>query len=75
VILNFPVSSEQYALTLSIHEDSWWLQWPQGSDDQGQYPADKIDHIFVSPGMVISGAQFIDDPILDHPAVTTVLSW
>ena len=64
---NFEPSTEQYALTTATLADSWLLKWPSGSDDQGNTPADRIDHIFVSPGTPILDARYVDSPASDHP--------
>jgi endonuclease/exonuclease/phosphatase family metal-dependent hydrolase len=72
---NFKMDTEKYKMTTKILDDSWWLMWPQGIDENGFYPEEKIDHIFLSPGSQVFDARFIDDPASDHPAVTAEIEW
>lgn len=72
---NFRPDSEQYRLTTQQLADSWLLRWPTWSDDQGQRPERKIDHIFVSTGTDVRQARFIPSPASDHPAVTATIGW
>ena len=65
---NFRPNSEPYNLTTDVLDDSWWLKWPTGVDDQGDNNSRRIDHIFVSPGLDISDCQYEYDPQSDHPA-------
>jgi endonuclease/exonuclease/phosphatase family metal-dependent hydrolase len=46
---NFEPDSEQYMLTTGLLADAWLEKWPSGIDDSGYNPADRIDHIFISP--------------------------
>jgi endonuclease/exonuclease/phosphatase family metal-dependent hydrolase len=64
---NFRPDSEQYALTTASLVDSWLRVWPSGADDQGNTYPRRIDHIFVSPGMAIRNARYLDSPASDHP--------
>jgi endonuclease/exonuclease/phosphatase family metal-dependent hydrolase len=66
---NFQPGSEQYQLTTSALQDAWLLKWPQGADDQGFNPAERIDHMFVSPGVNVTDARFLTEPESDHPAL------
>jgi endonuclease/exonuclease/phosphatase family metal-dependent hydrolase len=66
---NFEPTTEQYRLTTAQLADAWLLKWPSGTGEDGNNPADRIDHIFLSPGMTVSEAQHIDSPASDHPAV------
>ena len=50
-------------------EDAWLLRWPQGADDQGIEAADRIDHVFVSPGTTVVDARYLAGPQSDHPAL------
>jgi endonuclease/exonuclease/phosphatase family metal-dependent hydrolase len=65
---NFRPDTEQYARTVEIFADSWLLRWPEGKDDQGVDPVDRIDHIFLSPGLNVLEARYIHSPVSDHPA-------
>jgi endonuclease/exonuclease/phosphatase family metal-dependent hydrolase len=72
---NFRPDTEQYRLTTEMLVDSWLLRWPGGNADQGIDPASRIDHIFVSPGTVVAGSEYIASPASDHPAMTTTIEW
>jgi len=73
---NFRPYEEQYALTTASLDDTWTLKWPDWVDGGGQNPQpDKIDHIFVTPGIRVLDATFVDDPASDHPAVTATIWW
>lgn len=66
---NFRPDSGQYQLTTRLLQDAWLLKWPQGADDQGFNPAERIDHMFVSPGVKVTNARFLTEPESDHPAL------
>jgi endonuclease/exonuclease/phosphatase family metal-dependent hydrolase len=72
---NFRPDSEQYQITTEILDDSWLLRWPRGNDTQGIDPTKRIDHIFVSPGMVVAESEYIASPESDHPAMMTTVEW
>ncbi|MCL4560018.1 MAG: endonuclease/exonuclease/phosphatase family protein [Chloroflexi bacterium] len=72
---NFDPSVMQYAQTVKLLSDAWLLRWPQGSNDQGYNPSDRIDHIFVSPGTQVSQAHFITGIDSDHPAYEVEIEW
>lgn len=64
---NFEPTTEQYRLTNQTLADAWVLA---GSPLPASLQAETlIDHIFVSPGMLIQSAQYIDSPASDHPAL------
>jgi endonuclease/exonuclease/phosphatase family metal-dependent hydrolase len=64
---NFEPTTEQYRLTTQTLVEAWVLA---GSPLPPALQADSlIDHIFVSPGMLIQSAQYIDSPASDHPAL------
>jgi endonuclease/exonuclease/phosphatase family metal-dependent hydrolase len=65
---NFRPNTEPYNLTTNVMEDSWWLKWPTGIDNQGNNNSQEVDLIFVSPGTTISDCQYIFNPQSDHPA-------
>jgi endonuclease/exonuclease/phosphatase family metal-dependent hydrolase len=71
---NFRPDTEQYRLTVDLLDDAWLLKWPQGTDDQGRRFDRRIDHVFVSPGMAISDAQYFTEPQSDHPALAVTVS-
>jgi endonuclease/exonuclease/phosphatase family metal-dependent hydrolase len=66
---NFRPDTAQYQLTREMLEDAWLLRWPGGVDGQGRSFPQRIDHVFVAPGMTIVDAQYITDPQSDHPAL------
>jgi endonuclease/exonuclease/phosphatase family metal-dependent hydrolase/F0F1-type ATP synthase assembly protein I len=64
---NFETSSEQYRLTLQTLEDAWVQS---GSAlTPGLNPKHLIDHLFVSPGVAVSSARYINSPASEHPAL------
>ena len=64
---NFRPSTEQYALTTQTLDSAWVLA---GSPlTAGLDPERLIDHIFVSPGMKITSAEYIVSPVSDHPGL------
>ena len=66
---NFRPDTEQYALTTATWQDAWLLKWPTGIDDQGNNPSDRIDHFFISPGIIVEDIRYLNSPASDHPAV------
>jgi endonuclease/exonuclease/phosphatase family metal-dependent hydrolase len=72
---NFRPDSEQYALTVEQLRDAWLSRWPGGADDQGDNPADRIDHVFVTDGFEVRGAGFLRGEQSDHPALVVELGW
>lgn len=66
---NFRPDSEQYRLTRTRLDDAWLLRWPSGIDDQGVDATERIDHIFVSPGVTITQVHYWDSGESDHPAL------
>jgi endonuclease/exonuclease/phosphatase family metal-dependent hydrolase len=70
---NFKPDTPQYRMTVEMLDDSWLLKWSSGVDEQGLDPVDRIDHIFVSPGMAIRDARYIFSPASDHPAFFVVI--
>jgi len=72
---NFEPDTEQYHLTRSLLEDAWLIKWPDGIDDQGYNPVERIDHVFVTPGTRVSEARFLTGPESDHPALFVEITW
>lgn len=66
---NFRPDTQQYQITRQVLDDAWLLKWPTGVDDQGVNPLRRIDHVFVSPGMQITGVWYLAGPASDHPAM------
>lgn len=58
---NFRPYSESYNITVATLEDSWEQRWLSVA-------ATRIDHIFLSPGMTVLDAVYIEKGHSDHPA-------
>ncbi|MHA1419723.1 MAG: endonuclease/exonuclease/phosphatase family protein [Candidatus Heimdallarchaeaceae archaeon] len=58
---NFRPYSEPYNITIGTLDDSWELMWEDVA-------ATRIDHIFLSPGMTVLNAVYIEEGQSDHPA-------
>ena len=72
---NFRPDSDQYRLTAGVLEDSWLTRWGLGGNPTQIDPADRIDHIFVSPGTTVIDSRYITGPASDHPAMVTEIGW
>lgn len=72
---NFRPGSDQYRLTTETLADAWLLKWPEGVDSRGHDPAGRVDHVFVSPGLAVTGARFLTGPESDHPALIVDIGW
>ncbi len=72
---NFRPDSKQYKLTTEFLMDSWLVKWPQGVDNHGANPIDRIDHIFVSPGTNVTDSRYLINTQSDHPAVSIQIEW
>ena len=71
---NFRPYEEQYSHAVSGLEDVFDIT------TQAEIPADfdfaeRIDHMFVSPGMQINLAQYLTEPESDHPALLVEVGW
>ncbi|MHA1324838.1 MAG: endonuclease/exonuclease/phosphatase family protein [Candidatus Helarchaeota archaeon] len=70
---NFEPLTEPYNLTTALLNDSWEIASSQiiGSlppDWVTRFPNERIDHIFVSPGTVITSCKYFGGSASDHPA-------
>jgi endonuclease/exonuclease/phosphatase family metal-dependent hydrolase len=64
---NFRPDSEQYALTAQSLQNAWVHA---GSPViAGLDPARLIDHVFVSPSVIVRSANYILSPVSDHPGL------
>lgn len=70
---NFRPDTEQYELTTGVLDDAWLRRWPDGTDDRGAQPSERIDHLFISSELHVEDVRYIDSPASDHPAVTAIL--
>jgi endonuclease/exonuclease/phosphatase family metal-dependent hydrolase len=68
---NFRPDTDQYRLTTATLSDAWLLGGPQSSPSQGVDPSDRIDYLFLSPGIQIVQSRFLSGPESDHPALVT----
>lgn len=64
---NFRPDTEQYALSRQTYESAWELAGPAFTP--GLDTTDLIDHVFVSPGVNVSSAEYILSPVSDHPGL------
>jgi len=64
---NFRPDTDQYALTRQTYESAWELAGPAFTP--GLDTADLIDHVFVSPDVDVSSAEYILSPVSDHPGL------
>jgi endonuclease/exonuclease/phosphatase family metal-dependent hydrolase len=71
---NFRPGSEQYQLATGGLVDAWSLRWPDGDPNQAIDPADRIDHVFLSPGIDVLESTYITEPESDHPALVTEIN-
>ena len=63
---NFRPETEQYALTTQTLVDAWASAG--GQPDAGWLdPAQRIDHIFVSPDVTVEEARYLETEASDHP--------
>lgn len=58
---NFRAYSESYNITVGTLEDSWVQKWSTPAED-------RIDHIFLSSGITVLDAVYIERGQSDHPA-------
>jgi endonuclease/exonuclease/phosphatase family metal-dependent hydrolase len=70
---NFRPSTDQYALMTGALADSWLLRWPGRKETAGLSMADRIDHIFVSPGMSVLESEYGSNSASDHPYLYSVI--
>ncbi len=71
---NFRPESEQYNLTNDILEDSFLIS-EEEMNIKGFDVSDRIDYVFVSPGILVEEAIYYTGPQSDHPAMFVVVSW
>jgi len=64
---NFVPATQQYRLTVQSLEDAWVQSGsaPTAGLDMSQM----IDHVFVSPGVAVRSARFVNTPNSDHPSL------
>ncbi|MCK4876056.1 MAG: endonuclease/exonuclease/phosphatase family protein, partial [Candidatus Heimdallarchaeota archaeon] len=65
---NFNKTVDQYIMTTAILNDSWVIKHGSFVDIYGYNTITKIDHIFLSPGMTVLDAVYIEKGQSDHPA-------
>jgi endonuclease/exonuclease/phosphatase family metal-dependent hydrolase len=65
---NFRPYEEQYALVTAEFEDAYVIA-RQRYSSQGLDIDDRIDHVFVSPGMQVTYLEYLPKGESDHPAL------
>jgi endonuclease/exonuclease/phosphatase family metal-dependent hydrolase len=70
---NFRPSTQQYERATSQLVDSWLASWPTGLDDAGEGRGSAIDYIFVSSGVGVTSARYVNSSASDHPAYKAVI--
>jgi endonuclease/exonuclease/phosphatase family metal-dependent hydrolase len=70
---NFRPDTEQYQITVDVLEDAY-IKSQIKRDGEGFDFSDSIDHIFVSPEIMVAEAEYILNPASDHPAMFAVIS-
>ncbi|NHJ31692.1 MAG: endonuclease/exonuclease/phosphatase family protein, partial [Asgard group archaeon] len=65
---NFNKTVDQYTMTTAILNDSWVVKHGSFVDIYGYNTTTKIDHIFLSPGITVLEAEYIERGQSDHPA-------
>ncbi len=71
---NFKPDSEQYRLTTQTYIDAWLAADTAEVNGSGWDPQDRIDHVFVSPGIHVNSARYLVGPASDHPALVVDIS-
>jgi len=72
---NFRPNSEQYGQTIAMLEDAWLSAAQQRMTPDGQNIDRRIDHIFLSPGMRVTFAEYLGEGPSDHPAMFAEIAW
>jgi endonuclease/exonuclease/phosphatase family metal-dependent hydrolase len=71
---NFRPYEEQYSRAVAVLEDVFEVtiqtEVPEDFDFE-----ERIDHVFVSPGMQINLTQYLTEPESDHPALFVEVGW
>ena len=68
---NFRPDTEQYRLTLKSLQDAFLVR---ALPDSAIDPDDRIDYIFVSPGVQVRSIHYIPNSESDHPALLAVIA-
>lgn len=72
---NFRPDSDPYRLTTTTLEDAYLTVWPTGIDSAGIDARERIDHVFISPGLTVNEADYLETAESDHPAVLVEVGW
>ncbi|MBN2548508.1 MAG: endonuclease/exonuclease/phosphatase family protein [Anaerolineales bacterium] len=72
---NFRTDSEQYHLATQMLADAWLEKWKGGLDEQGLSWDDRIDYVFISPGISVLDARYLTGDQSDHPALVIQIGW
>ncbi len=65
---NFNKTTLQYSMTTAVLNDSWVVNYGSFEDLLGYNSSGNIDHIFLSSGIEVSDAVYIEKGHSDHPA-------
>jgi endonuclease/exonuclease/phosphatase family metal-dependent hydrolase len=68
---NYKPDTDQYRLATSKLSDAWLLPVPQGNPSQDFDPTNRIDYLYVSPGMSVLESEYLTGTQSDHPALMT----
>jgi endonuclease/exonuclease/phosphatase family metal-dependent hydrolase len=68
---NFSPNTYQYRLTTDTLTDAWLQRQIQNGNLSDSYQNDRIDFLFVSPGMEIASSEYIETTASDHPMLIT----
>ena len=71
---NFRPGSDQYELAVDVLDDSFLIS-EEEMDTQGFDVSDRIDHVFISPGILVEEVIYYTGPQSDHPAMFVVIGW
>ena len=66
---NFRPDAEPYRLTSERLADAWSTARERRVDPPHQDLEHRIDHIFLSPGMTVPQAEYLDPGVSDHPTL------
>jgi endonuclease/exonuclease/phosphatase family metal-dependent hydrolase len=72
---NFRPYQPQYALVTDRFEDAWAKRWPSGVEAGGAEWPERIDYVFLSPGMDVITTRYVEDGSTDHPALVVEIAW
>lgn len=72
---NFHPGGEQYLQTVKRLDDAWQEAGERQVQPPGLAVERRIDHIFISPGLRVSHAAYLDPGASDHPMILAEIDW